>query len=114
MAYFNLNDFEKSIDFLKDFKSDDEILNALAMGVIGDSFAELNQLDDALDSYRSAANSSSNKFSSPKFLLKAGNIATLLGKKSEALNYYQNIKDDFPKSPESMLIDIQIGKNSSN
>ena len=114
MAYFNLNDFEKSIDFLKDFKSDDEILNALAMGVIGDSFAELNQLDDALDSYRSAANSSSNKFSSPKFLLKAGNIATLLGKKSEALNYYQKIKDDFPKSPESMLIDIQIGKNSSN
>ena len=112
MAYFNLNDFEKSIDFLKNFKSDDEILNALAKGVIGDSFAELNQLNDALDSYKLAVNSSSNKFSSPKFLLKAGNIATLLGKKSEALNYYKKIKEDFPKSPESILIDIQIGKNS--
>ena len=54
MAYYNLNDFEKSIDHLKDFNSEDEILNALAMGVIGDSFAELNQLDDALDSYRDA------------------------------------------------------------
>ena len=113
MAYFHLNDFEKSIDYLKNFDSDDEILNALALGVIGDSFAELNQLNDALDSYKLAANSSSNKFSSPKFLLKAGNIATLLGKKSEALNYYQKIKEDFPKSLESNLIDIQIGKNSS-
>ena len=112
MAYYNLNDFEKSIDHLKDFNSEDEILNALAMGVIGDSFAELNQLDDALDSYRDAANSSSNKFSSPKFLLKAGNVATLLERKSEALKYYKKIKEDYPKSIESSLIDIQIGKNS--
>ena len=112
MAYYNLNDFEKSIDHLNDFNSEDEILNALALGVIGDSFAELNQLNDALDSYRDAANSSSNKFSSPKFLLKAGNVATLLKRKSEALKYYKKIKADYPKSIESSLIDIQIGKNS--
>jgi tetratricopeptide (TPR) repeat protein len=111
MAYFNLNDFQNSIEYLKNFNSDDEILKALAVGVIGDSFAELNQLDDALDAYRRAANSSSNKFSSPKFLLKAGNTATLLGKKSEALKYYNRIKNDYPKSSQSNLIDIQIGKN---
>ena len=111
MAYFNLNDFQNSIEYLKNFNGDDEILKALAVGVIGDSFAELNQLDDALDAYRRAANSSSNKFSSPKFLLKAGNTATLLGKKSEALKYYNRIKNDYPKSSQSNLIDIQIGKN---
>tara|TARA_B100001093_G_scaffold112955_1_gene105261 strand:- start:2587 stop:3345 length:759 start_codon:yes stop_codon:yes gene_type:complete len=112
MAYFNLNDFEKSIDYLGNFSSDDEILNALALGAIGDSFAELNQLNDALDSYISAYNSSDNSFSAPKFLLKAGNIASLLGNKSEALKFYNKIKEDYPKSPESNLIDIQIGKNS--
>ena len=32
------------------------VLKALALGSIGDSFAELDQLDDALDAYRSAAN----------------------------------------------------------
>tara|TARA_B100000575_G_C23089078_1_gene627787 strand:- start:523 stop:1281 length:759 start_codon:yes stop_codon:yes gene_type:complete len=112
MAYFNLNDFEKSIDYLGNFSSDDEILNALALGAIGDSFAELNQLNDALDSYISAYNSSDNSFSAPKFLLKAGNIASLLGKKSEALKFYTKIKEDYSKSPESNLIDIQIGKNS--
>lgn len=112
MAYFNLNDFEKSITYLQDFNSQDEILNALAMGVIGDSFAELNQLDDALDAYTDAANSSSNKFSSPKFLLKAGNIANLLERKSLALKFYKKIKANYPKSTEASQIDIQIGKNS--
>ncbi len=111
MAYFNLNDFQNSIEYLKNFNSDDEILKALSVGVIGDSFAELNQLDDALDAYMRAANSSSNKFSTPKFLLKAGNTASLLGKKSEALKYYNRIKNDYPKSSQSNLIDIQIGKN---
>tara|TARA_B100000780_G_scaffold275732_1_gene242980 strand:- start:52 stop:807 length:756 start_codon:yes stop_codon:yes gene_type:complete len=112
MAYYHLNDFKNSIEYLKDFDSDDEILKALAIGSIGDSFAELDQLDDALDSYSSAANSSSNDFTTPKFLLKAGNIATLLGNKKVALKYYESIKVDYPKSAESFLIDIQIEKNS--
>ncbi len=112
MAYYNLNDFENSINYLQKFSSDDEILNALALGVIGDSFAELNQLEDALDSYKSAINSSKNQFTTPKFLLKAGNISYMLGKKREALEFYEIIKKDYSKSPESNLIDIQIGKNS--
>ena len=49
MAYYNLNDFENAIDHLKNFDSDDEILSALALGGIADSFAELNQLEEALD-----------------------------------------------------------------
>ena len=114
MAYYNLNDFEKSINYLQKFNSDDEILNALALGVIGDSFAELDQLDDALDSYKSAISSTENKFTTPKFLLKAGNISNLLGNKSDALKFYERIKKDYSKSPESNLIDIQIGKNSIN
>ena len=113
MAYYNLNNFEKSIEYLNKFESDDEILNALALGVIGDSFAELNQLNDALDSYILAFNSSDNSFSAPKFLLKAANMASFLGKKSDALKFYTIIKEDFSKSPESNLIDIQIGKNST-
>jgi tetratricopeptide (TPR) repeat protein len=71
MAYYNLNDFENAIDHLKNFDSDDEILSALALGGIADSFAELNQLEEALDYYESAFNVSKNNFTAPKFLLKA-------------------------------------------
>ena len=53
MAYYNLNDFENAIDHLKNFDSDDEILSALALGGIADSFAELNQLEEALEDRKS-------------------------------------------------------------
>ena len=68
MAYYNLNDFENAIEHLKNFDSDDEILSALALGGIADSFAELNQLEEALDYYESAFNVSENNFTAPKFL----------------------------------------------
>ena len=112
MAYYNLNDFENAIDHLKNFDSDDEILSALALGGIADSFAELNQLEEALDYYESAFNVSENNFTAPKFLLKAANISSILEKNSLATKYYSKIKEDYPESSESFLIDIQIQKNS--
>ena len=112
MAYFQLNDFENAIKFLGDFDSDDEILMALALGGIGDSFAELDQLEEALDFYESAFSVSENNFTSPKFLLKAANVASYLNNQNKASDYYSIIKKDYPKSSESNLIDVQIEKNS--
>tara|TARA_B100000780_G_scaffold70251_1_gene46842 strand:+ start:11025 stop:11780 length:756 start_codon:yes stop_codon:yes gene_type:complete len=113
MAYYNLNDFENAIKYLKYFDSEDDVLKALALGGIGDSFAELDQIDDALSYYELAFNVSDNNFTSPKFLLKAANTASVLKQNSLAKKYYNSISEDFPKSPESFYIDIQIEKNSS-
>ena len=96
MAYFQLNDFENAIKFLGDFDSDDEILMALALGGIGDSFAELDQLEEALDFYESAFSVSENNFTSPKFLFKAANVASYLNNKNKASDYYSIIKKDYP------------------
>ena len=112
MAFYNVNDFEKAIEYLKNFDSDDDILKALSLGGIGDAFAELNQLEEALDYYESAFKVSENNFTAPKFLLKAANISSILEKNSLAAKYFTKIKDDYPKSSESFLIDIQIQKNS--
>jgi tetratricopeptide (TPR) repeat protein len=113
MAYYNLNDFENAIKYLKYFDSEDDVLKSLALGGIGDSFAELDQLDDALSYYELAFNVSENNFTSPKFLLKAANTASVLKQNSLAKKYYSSISENFPKSPESFYIDIQIEKNSS-
>ena len=112
MAYYNLNDFENAIKYLKYFDSEDVVLKALALGGIGDSFAELDQLNDALNYYELAFNVSDNSFTAPKFLLKAGNTASVLNKNKLATKYYSSIRDNFPKSQESFYIDIQIEKNS--
>ncbi len=114
MAYYNLNDFENAIKYLKYFDSEDDVLKSLALGGIGDSFAELDQLDDALSYYELAFKVSDNNFTAPKFLLKAANTASVLKQNSLAKKYYNSILENFPKSPESFYIDIQIEKNSSN
>ncbi len=113
MAYYNLNDFENAIKYLKYFDSEDDVLKSLALGGIGDSFAELDQLDDALSYYELAFKVSNNNFTAPKFLLKAANTASVLKQNSLAKKYYNSILEDFPKSSESFYIDIQIEKNSS-
>jgi TolA-binding protein len=112
MAYYNLNDYENAIQHLNNFESDDVILSSLALGGIGDSFAELEQLEDALDYYESALSISDNNFTAPRFLLKAANVASILEKFDLATKYYTSIKEDFPQSNEANLIDIQIQKNS--
>ena len=47
-----------------------------------------------------------------KFLLKAGNTASVLNKNKLATKHYTSILDKFPKSQEAFYIDIQIEKNS--
>ncbi len=80
MAYLNTNQYQKAIDNLDDFDSDDEILAPLAKGGIGDAFLQLEQPEEALGYYEEAANMRDNNFTTPKFLLKAAVTAISLGR----------------------------------
>ena len=110
MAYFNMNDFNAAIDYLKDFSSDDILLSALAKGAIGDSYAQLGDTDQALNYYEKAIDASQNNYTSPKYLFKAALLSSKLGKNSKALSYFKLIKSDFPNSEEAAQVDIQIGR----
>lgn len=110
MAYLNLKDYKNAITYLNDFSSNDDILNPIAKGGIGDAFAQLNQLEDALDYYDRALSASSNAYTTPMYALKAGNIAMQLGQYDKALTYFNRIKNDFPNANEANNIDTFIGK----
>jgi tetratricopeptide (TPR) repeat protein len=112
MAYLNLKKFDKAIEYLNDFSSDDMLLNALSLGGIADAFAEINQLDDALEYYEKAVAVSDNSFSSPRFLFKAGQTAMALKKYDTALKHFKTIKDTYPSASEASQIDIYIGQAS--
>jgi len=110
MAYLNLQQYEEAISYLEDFSSDDEVYKALALGGIGDAFSQLEQPEDALDYYEKAsAAAGENEFSKPRFLYKAGIAALGLGYKEKALEYFEQIKKDFPSSTEGNNIDAIIG-----
>jgi len=113
MAYLNMNNYQEAITYLEDFNSDDQILGALAKGGLGDAFMQLGQASDALGYYESAAGHSTNAYTTPKFLYKAGVTALELGDKPKALGFFQRIKDEFPNAEAATSIDAFIGMAKS-
>jgi predicted negative regulator of RcsB-dependent stress response len=115
ISYLKLKQYDKAIDYLSKFSSDDELLGPTALGAIGDAFADINQPKDALKYYEQAANKKDNKFTTPLFLFKAGITAMDIQEFAKAESYFSKIKSDYIGSPESADIDkyIQSAKFAS-
>ena len=109
MAYLNTGKFDDAIKYLGEFKSDDLILGALAKGAIGDAYSQKNNQKEALSYYVKAAESNKNDFTTPRFLLKAGQTALVLKQKEDALKYFNDIKDNYDSTPEAASVDALIG-----
>ncbi len=110
MAYLNMKDYQKAVEFLGNFSSDDEVLGPIAKGGIGDAFVQLNQETDALGYYEEAAKMKSNEYTTPMYLFKAATLALKLGDNSKALGYFTRIKEEFPNATDAANIDVFIGQ----
>ena len=106
VSYLKKGQFENAIDALNKFDSKDQIVAPIAKGALGDAYLELDKTENAFVAYRDAANTSANNFTTPYFLLKAGQVAEKLSKNQEALALYQRISDDYKTSMEF----FEIGK----
>ena len=109
IAYLNTKKYADAVTSLEKFKSDDIMLNALALGATGDAYAQQNKQKEALDFYIKAADADKNDFTRPRYLLKAAKTAFELGNKADALKYFTDIKDNFEAAPEAQGIDALIG-----
>lgn len=110
MAYLNLNDYQSAIDYLDEYKGEDDMTAPLAKGGIGDAFIQLNQNEEALKYYEEAAAMSANEFTAPRFLLKAGITALKLGKSEAALKHFKTITDTYPNSVEATKATLYASK----
>jgi tetratricopeptide (TPR) repeat protein len=110
MCYLKKGEFDNAIKYLNKFSSNDLIVSALAQGGIGDAYMELGKTEDAISHYLKAANDNPNDFVSPIFLMKAALAYEDINKFKEALEIYQKIKKDFPKSNEARQADKYIAK----
>lgn len=109
IAYLNTGKYDEAIASLEKFKSDDEILSVLAIGAIGDAYSQKKQNKEALDKYVKASGMNTNDFTTPRFLLKAGQTCLALGNKADALKYFTDIKEKYESTPEASGIDALIG-----
>ena len=109
MAYLNTKKYDEAISYLEKFKSDDMVLSTLAIGAIGDAHSQKNQPKEALEFYIKASETNKNEFTTPRFLLKAGQTALGLKNKADALKYFTEIKEKYEATPEAANIDALIG-----
>ena len=110
ISFIRLKQFNEGISLLKDFKSDDKILTSLAAGVIGDSYLELNELDNSLKYYEKALSINQNSFTTPNFLFKAATLASLMKKNTIAEKYYKEISNSYPDFEQINFVKAEIGR----
>ena len=109
MTYMNLQQYKQAIAHLENFTSEDVILGAMALGGIGDAFAHLKQPEEALEYYEKAIAHNTNDYTTPRFLYKAGVAALEINQKEKALEFFERIKEEFPKAQEASNIEAIIG-----
>ena len=110
ISYLRLGEYEKAIDYLQDFKSNDDMIEPIATGAIGDAYVEMDNYGKAVQYYLDAANSAENQLLTPLYLQKAGELLEKQDKPSEALKHYKRIKSDYPDSNEGRQIDKYIAR----
>jgi len=113
ICQINLGEYENAINSLNEFSTDDVVLSALSTGLIGDANMELENVSEALNYYISAANDNVNSFTTPYFMMKQAGIHKINEDYASALEIYNSIKSDYPKSTQALSIDKYISSESN-
>jgi tetratricopeptide (TPR) repeat protein len=111
ISYFRMNDFNKSIDYLKDFSTDAKQIQAVAYGTLGDAYSSLNKVDEAVSHYKKAGEYfPEDEAISSEYLFRAAAFLELNNKTDEAIEIYTKIKNEYPKSEKGIMADKYINR----
>lgn len=92
--------FEVARLYLEDFKAGDLLVQAHAYSLIGDTYMEEGNFDQAATFYRKAANYEPNKYFTPGYLMKAALAFEKNNQAQKAIEAYDKIISDYYDSPE--------------
>jgi len=110
VAYLNKGEYRKAIDDLTNYRGDDYMVAAEALGCTGDAYVELKDYDKAATYFKKAADKASNKFLSPFYLKKLGLVYEAQNDYKSAADAYTKIKTDYPESQEAQTIEEYIAR----
>ena len=110
VCLLNLGEYEDAIQHLSRFKTKDFIMSSIALGGIGDAYAQIGDFNKALTFYKKAADRKKNDFTTPLYLLRAGILLESIGRLKEAELLYERIKADYETSTEGRSIDKYIAR----
>ncbi len=100
VCFLKKGDFKSAILYLKDFSSNDLLVQARAYSLIGDAHMELEEYKEAASYYSKASNYKPNKFFTPTYLMKEALAYEKLNDSAKAIAAYDKIINQFFDSSE--------------
>jgi tetratricopeptide (TPR) repeat protein len=100
VAYLKQGKFEVARLYLEDFSADDLLVQARAYSLIGDTYMEEQNFEQAAKFYQKAADYKPNKQFTPAYLMKAALAYEKTNQNDKAKEAYDNIIENYWDSPE--------------
>jgi tetratricopeptide (TPR) repeat protein len=99
-CYLKEGNYDAAILYLKDYSSNDLLVQPRAYSLIGDANMELGKYEEAVTFYNKASNYKPNKFYTPTYLMKAAVAYEKLNQNEKAKEAYNKIITEFWDSAE--------------
>ncbi|WP_185873374.1 tetratricopeptide repeat protein [Blattabacterium cuenoti] len=96
ICYYKLGNYNECIKIMKKFNVNDEIISSLKYGIIGDSFFQKNDFNNALYSYIKASNVKKNEITTPLYYYKIGLLYFYQKKYKKSKYYFKKIECKYP------------------
>ncbi len=107
---YKLGNYEEAVDYLKNYSSDDLVVQAIALSTKGDAHMELDEISDAISSYKSALGNTDNNLINPIILKKLALAYEVNKDYAAAKETYLKMQEEYPKSNEARDADKYIAK----
>lgn len=108
ISYARLGNYEKALEYAKSFSSNDEILQHLAQGTIGDCLVNMGKAEEAIPYFLKAAKGADNMVHSPIMYKKAGLVYRELGQYDRVIEVFTIVKNNYMNSPYASEADKYI------
>jgi tetratricopeptide (TPR) repeat protein len=109
VCYLRTGDFNNAVKYLKDFSTDAKQIQMMAYGALGDAYGELGKNEDAVTYYKKAAETfDADQSNASEYLFRAGLKLELMGKATEAVQIYKELKEKFPQTEKGYQADKYI------
>ncbi|WP_018626640.1 tetratricopeptide repeat protein [Niabella aurantiaca] len=112
VCYVKLNQNDKAVAYLKDFKTGSKQIQQRAYKLLGDAYGDMGKGAEALESYKKAAKEfEADQTACAEALFSAAYLAQhVLNKKEEAVGLYKELKEKYPRTQQGFDADKYLAQ----
>lgn len=109
-ALLNLNEHEEALEMFNKFDHSEDALGAGAYAAEAAIHEDLGAFEKAADRYKDAAMIFESDFTSARYLESAGRNYERAGQYQDAIEMYEQIREDFPDSEQAQDVDLFLAR----